>query len=44
LKRIEVRQLEPDEARARMRELAALGVAGIFTDRPALLREVLDGP
>ena len=27
----------------RMRELAALGVDGIFTDRPALLREVLDG-
>lgn len=26
---------------ARMRELADLGVAGIFTDRPALLRDVL---
>jgi glycerophosphoryl diester phosphodiesterase len=26
---------------ARMRELAALGVDGIFTDRPALLRETL---
>lgn len=27
----------------RMRELVGLGVDGIFTDRPALLREVLDG-
>jgi len=27
----------------RMRELVALGVDGIFTDRPALLRAVLDG-
>jgi glycerophosphoryl diester phosphodiesterase len=25
----------------RMRELAALGVDGIFSDRPALLRETL---
>ena len=28
---------------ARMRELADLGVGGIFTDRPALLREVVGG-
>ena len=29
---------------ARMRELAALGVSGIFSDRPALLREALRPP
>jgi glycerophosphoryl diester phosphodiesterase len=29
---------------ARMRELASLGVAGIFTDRPALARETLAEP
>lgn len=29
---------------ARMRELAALGVSGIFSDRPALLREALPPP
>jgi glycerophosphoryl diester phosphodiesterase len=28
----------------RMRSLAAMGVGGIFTDRPALLRESLDSP
>jgi glycerophosphoryl diester phosphodiesterase len=31
-------------APARMRELAALGVDGIFSDRPALLRETLRTP
>ena len=29
---------------ARMRELAALGVTGIFTDRPALARQALQNP
>jgi glycerophosphoryl diester phosphodiesterase len=29
---------------ARMRELAALGVTGIFSDRPRLLREILQAP
>jgi glycerophosphoryl diester phosphodiesterase len=27
---------------ARMRELASLGVDGIFSDRPGLLRDVLE--